>query len=225
MTGSTVVVTGRWGFSEDTETAGTLAAAVSDTTGTSVDVSDSSAIGIGDLVLVDSEQLLVTSKSQLDSGENLGGNLTADKADVTVDLTDGSQFTVGEIILIDSERMLLVDISGNNGTVRRAYDGTVLAAHTSGADIYAPRTLTVERGAVGTTAATHSNGAALVRNVPPALITDLTIAEAVYTYEQEAAGYGRTIGDGEAARESRGTALMDLRSQAKTYSRLRAAAV
>ena len=222
LTGSTIVVTGRWGYSEDTTPAGAVAEEV-DISETAINVSDSSLIGIGDLIKCESEQMLVTGKTQLDSAQNLGaGGLTASVADVTVDLTDGTAFNVGEIILIDSEKMLILDIAGNNGTVERAYDGTVLAAHAGGADIYAPRTLSVVRGAVGTTAATHVDTTALVKNVPPAPVTELCIAEAVTAYEQEASGYGRTIGSGDSVREARGAGLRGLQmTVADSYRRVR----
>jgi hypothetical protein len=118
-------------------------------------------------------------------------------SDVTIAVTTGTSYTVGEILLLDSERMLIVDIAGNNLTVKRAWDGTVLAAHT-GSTIYAPRRLTVTRGAVGTTAATHSNGAAITRHVVPGLIKELCVAEALNTLLQETGGYSRVIGTGNA---------------------------
>jgi hypothetical protein len=224
VTGADIDVVGVFGYSDDTAAAGTI---VEDLTAaeTAVDVSDSSLIGIGDLILVNAERMLVTAKSQLDSGQNLSGDLVANTNDVTVGLTLGTAFAVGEIILVDSERMLIVDISGNNGTVKRAYDGSVLAAHSATADIYVPRTLTVERAAAGTTATTHTNADTITRNLPPSLITDLTLAEALTTYEQESAGYARVVGSGESQREARGAGLVDLRSQARGYRRLRVKAV
>jgi hypothetical protein len=116
-------------------------------------------------------------------------------SDVTIAVTTGTSYAVGEILLLDSERMLIVDIAGNNLTVKRAWDGTVLAAHT-GSTIYAPRRLTVTRGAVGTTAATHSNGAAITRHVVPGLIKELCVAEALNTLLQEGGGYSRVFGPG-----------------------------
>src|SRR3546814_19132909 len=87
--------------------------------------------------------------------------MNALKNDQTVDVTDGTLFFVGELILIDSERMRIVDITGNNLTVVRAYGGATLAAHSLGADVYVSRRLTVDRGALGTTAAPHLHEAPL----------------------------------------------------------------
>jgi hypothetical protein len=127
---------------------------------------------------------------------------------------------------LDSERMLIVDIAGNNLTVKRAWDGTVLAAHT-GSSIYAPRTLTVTRGALGTTAAIHTTAAAITCHVVPGLVRELCIAEATNLLLQGASGYARTIGAGDYTKESSGTGLANLRDQVYAAygrkSRIRAA--
>lgn len=174
----------------DEADAGQLAEAL-DASETSVDVTDAAAVGVGDLLRVGSERMLVTGRTMLDSGQNLGGNLTASNANVTVPVSDGTAYHVDEVILVDSERMLIVDIAGNSLTVRRAWDGSVLAAHTAGADIYAPRTLTVERAAAGTTAAAHAGGAAVVRHVPPGPIVALNVGLALAQLLGEQSGYAR----------------------------------
>src|SRR3546814_15641842 len=98
--------------------------------------------------------MLVIQKQALDTTQNLASAMNALKNDQTVDASDGTLFFVGELILIDSERMRIVDITGNNLTVVRAYDGSTLAAHSLGADVYVYRRLTVERCAPGPPAAT-----------------------------------------------------------------------
>lgn len=186
-----ISLAGLYGYNDNQAAAGALAEAL-DASETAVDVTDSSRIGVGDLITVDDERMLVTDKTMLDTGQNLGGSgLTAQANSVTVAVTDGTAYAVDEILLIDSERMLIVDIVGNNLTVKRSWDGTVLAAHSAGADIFAPRTLTVERGAVGTTAATHADTTAVTRHVPPALIRDLNVAEALVELLGETSGYAR----------------------------------
>ncbi|WP_431897919.1 hypothetical protein [Nonomuraea sp. bgisy101] len=186
-----IELTAVYGHSAEEAPAGTLAAAIATTSATSVNVSDSAAIGVGDIIKAGDELMIVTGKGMLDTGQNLGGNLTAQASSVTVAVTTGSAYAADEVILIDSERMLVVDIAGNNLTVKRAWDGSTLAAHTAGADIYAPRTLTVQRGALGTTAATHSNGAAIVRHLVPGLIRDTAIALAIAQLLGEQSGYAR----------------------------------
>jgi len=205
-----VAITGTWGYSADTDPAGSLAAAVTDTTGTTLTVTDSSAIGVGNTILIDTERFLVTGQSMVTTGQAQQGSgvSTTSNADVTLAVTSGAAFTVGEILLLDSERMLIVDIAGNNLTVKRPWDGTVIAAHTS-ATIYAPRQLTVTRGALGTTAATHSISAPAGRHRVPSLIRDLAIGESLNSVLQETSGYARTVGAGDNERVISGAGLAD----------------
>jgi hypothetical protein len=209
-----VVVVGVWNGDNTHAAAGALAEALETTTETDVNVTDVSTIGVGSLLRVGTEWMLVTAKTMLDSGQNLGANLTASEGDTLVNLTLGTAFHVGEELLIDAERMLLVDIAANNGVVKRAWNGSVLAAHTAPADIFVPRTLMVERGAQGSTAATHLTAAALTVWVPPPLIESLAIAEAITTLQQELAAYGRTVGAGENEREAAGKGLEHIRRDA-----------
>lgn len=206
-----VQITGLWGYTQDEDTAGALAAAVSDTTSASINVSDSSAIGVGSILRIDSERLIVTAKAALTTGQT--GTLTAlDSADQLA-VSDGTKFTVGEVLTLDTERMLIVDIIGNTLTVKRAWDGTVLAAHTT-ATIYAARTLAVQRGALGTTAATHANATPIAVHRFPGLVRNLAVAEALLTLGLEPAGYVRTMLRGDSRGKPIETTIDDLRKQA-----------
>lgn len=208
-----VAVTGVWGYDDATTPAGQLAEAL-DATETAVDVTDSNAADVGDLLLVGDERMLVTGKSMLDTGQVLGGDLAASNAATSVTVADGSAYYPGEVLLIDGERLLVVDIAGNTLIVRRGWDGSTLAAHTAGADIYAPRTLTVARGAVGTTAAAHSNDADVDRHVYPGLVRRLAVAYALDELLQESSGYARTAGQGENAQEYTGRGIRKLEADA-----------
>lgn len=186
-----------------------------------VDVDGTAQLGVGALLRIGTERMMVTATSALDTGVNLGANITNQANAVTVPLsTTTNAPRVGEIIAIDAERMLVTDVIGINAFVQRAYDGTVIAAHTSGADIYACRTLTVQRGAVGTTATTHTSGAAVLRWLPPAPVEGLAVAETLNQLEQERSAYARVIGAGENQREARGAGLKDKRAEVrKAYGR------
>ncbi len=214
-----ISVTGLFGYSNDETTVGTLTATVGTTTATTLSVTGvaSALIGVGSVLRVGTERLLVTARTMADTGQNLGGaGLTAQNNSVTVTVTDGTAYAVDETLLIGSERLLVVDIAGNNLIVKRAWDGSVLAAHTAGADIYAPRTLTVTRGALGTTAATHELGATVYRWDPPGLVRDLTIGEAIARLTAELTGYSRTRKTGDGGTSERAldaTALPGLRQQ------------
>jgi hypothetical protein len=216
-----ISVAGVWGFSADSEAAGALAEAL-DSSETDVDVTDSSKIGVGDLILVGTERMVVTDKALLTTTATLNGGIAGDSDVVTVTIDSGAKVKRGEIVTVDAERMLVEDIAGNNLIVTRAYDGSVLAAHLTGVTVYAPRTLTVERAAAGTTAAAHDTATAITRNVPTAKITTLVIAEAIAVMEQEKSGYARNIGQGDGAQEFRAIGLQHLRDEVKRlYTNLR----
>jgi len=184
-------------------------------------------IDVGSLVLCGTERMIVRDRRYADTAINLTGALTAQQSNVTVPVGDGTAFVVGESILVDAETMRIDQIAGNNLIVTRAWDGSVLDDHSVGADVYASRSFLVARNALGTSAAAHTDGDAVYAHNFPALITELTIAEAVVMLEQGASGYARTVGSGSNARETAGKGLEDLREQAYTrYGRkLRSAAV
>jgi hypothetical protein len=217
-----VAITGLWGYRNTETTAGALVEVLDATeTGIDVDGPTSAAVGVGSIIRIDSERMIVTDRQQLATGQTLGtGGLTNQNNAVTVPVQSGAAFAAGETILIDSERMLIEDIAGNQLTVRRAWDGSTIAAHTAGATIYAPRTLVVTRGALGTTADTHANSSTVYRWTPPGGIRQLTIAEALTDLLQGRSGYARTAGAGENEREASGKGLADLRDSAyQAYGR------
>lgn len=211
-----ISIAGTYGYGADTAAAGALAEAL-DASETGVDATDSSLVGVGDLIAVESERMLVTGKAMLDTGVDIhaADSLTASASDVslTMSTTTGAP-VVDEVILVDSERMLVVDVAGSVLTVKRAWDGSVLAAHSAGASIYAPRTLTVVRGAYGTTAASHSTSTAVARHVTPGLVRDLACGLALVQLLGEQAGWARTAGSGEHQREVTGRGLAKLREDA-----------
>lgn len=165
-----VVIVGTYGHRDDEAQAATLAAGINSSTIT-VDVTAAPTIGVGTLLRVTDERMLVTARAMLDTSDTLQANLTESVADVTVPVSNGTTFAVDELIRLNEERMLVTDIDGNDLIVRRAADGSTLAAHTSGAGVDALRRLTVERGALGTTAAAHSlNDPVQEQQYPDALV-------------------------------------------------------
>lgn len=187
-----IAITGLWGYTNDETTLGTTVTALDDTARTvTVDGATSGDIGVGSLLRLDTERLLVTGRRQADTGQTLTAAVDGQAKTTSIPVGDGDAFAVGETILVDAERMLVVDIAGTNLIVRRAWDGSTLAPHDSGATVWAPRLLAVQRGALGTTAAAHDIGSTVARWDPPALVRTLTIAETVTTLSQEPAGYAR----------------------------------
>jgi hypothetical protein len=214
-----IALTGVFGYRADTAPAGALAEAL-DTTETAVDVTNSALIGVGDLLISDTEYMLVTDSTWLTTGQTVQTPLTADVTNNAVAVTTGSAYAVGETLLLDTERMRITDVAGNTLTVERAVDGSVLATH-AGSTIYAPRTLTVARHAVGTTAATHSSAAALSVHAVPALVAELALGETLVTLAQRSGAYARPSGQGAGTRPQPGAGLEDLRTLAfKAYGRI-----
>ena len=211
-----IEVVGLFGYANDEQQVGELTAELAGAEGASASATFTQQVGVGDVLRIDSERMIVTRKTMVDSTQNLGGNLTASTANVTVAVTDGAAFLEDMTILIDSERMLIVDIAGNNLTVKRAWDGSVLAAHTSGADVYTLTGVELDRAALGTTLAVHTSTTAIYRHLVPGLVRELTIAEAINTIVQEQAGYGRTSGSGQTERAVGVTGLEKLREDVKS---------
>jgi len=224
-----VTITGLFGHSNDESPVGDVDEAMT-ATETDLDVTDSSGIGVGQILRIGSERLIVTEKTMKDTGVNIDASdsLTAAKNDVAITLsTLTGAPTLGEVILINSERMLVVDVAGSVATVIRGWDGSVLAAHAANADIYAPRTLTVTRGALGTTAAAMTAGDDIYRWEAPGPVRDLCIAEAIVRLLRESSGYAgqtgvatpsRTVGTGSGGgqRTAPGLAIDDMRDQTYT---------
>lgn len=214
-----IQVTGLWGY-RNTETSVGALAEVLDATETGIDVDGptSAAVGVGSILRVDSERMTVTGRSMLTTGQTLGApGMTAQANNVTVPVSNGAMFAVDEVLLIDAEKMLITDIAGNQLIVRRGWDGTVLAAHTAGATIYAPRTLTVARGVLGTTADIHASAAPVYRWEPPGPVRQLAIAEAISSLTAESSGYSKTARSGSGGGTERNrdqSALQDRRDAA-----------
>jgi hypothetical protein len=225
-----ITIVGLYGHRNTEAPAGTLAANVTAGAAT-VTVTDASLIGVGQLLRIDAERLIVTGRRSVTTGQTQQGDLTAHMNNTLLPVSDGTTFAIDEVITLDGERMLIVDITGNNLVVIRAWDGTVLAAH-SGATIYASRQLTVSRGVLGTTAAAHTGGASIVKWQSPGNVRTLAVAEALNTGQAELSAYARTqsaLGEGTSGFGTRSmsqTALMTLRSQVQDaygrHTRMRA---
>ena len=173
---------------------------------------------------MDSERVIVTAKGWADSGQNTAGALTASMADTSVPVATGSAYAAGEVLLVDAERLLVVDVAGNTLVVKRAQDGSVLAAHSSGVDVYARRALTVTRGAQGTTAASHSSAATIARHVVPGDVRELTVASAsaslllgrsAYAKEGNTGASGSNVASQSAKSERIGAGIPDLRERVR----------
>ena len=216
-------VTGDWGYGNATKTAGTVASGLaSDAAATTFVGSDGSLIGVGDTLLIATEQLFVSERTSAALGSILvnDATITADMADVSITVDGSHGIVAGEVILIDSERMYVSSVATNVLTVIRAFDGSVLAAHADDTAVHVFRTLTVVRGVNGTTAAVHPNASAISKYAPPADIANLCKALAIAYYEAERGAWTGAIGTGESTIETRHKTLNDLRARIrKAYGR------
>ena len=215
-----VSIDGVWGYNNSVAPATTLSLGASSSE-TTVDVEDSSVVGIGNILLIGSEYMDVTNKQLVDTTQNSSA-LNPNKNDVSI--TGVTGLHVDEIIQIDSEQMKIISVAGTTLTVERAYGGTVLAVHHNGSDIYAYRRLVVSRGVNGSTATSHLADTVVSIVEFPADIVELCLAETVNILQQRLAGYGRTVGTGDNLREAKGAALAQMRSAViKTYRRYKLA--
>jgi hypothetical protein len=232
-----IAVTATWGYGADADLAGTLAANVG-TSDTTVTTSDGSKIGPGDLMVLGygrgsapfpsalgsagalapytGERILVTDVAAVTTGLTQSGSgvTTASASDQALTWTGTGALVAGEVIVLDQEDMLVEQIVGSVATVRRAWNGTTLAAH-SGATIYAFRQYSVTRAQLGTTATSYSSGASVYKHRIPPLVHDLAIAESAGQVLQEGSGYARTVGAGEGAHPAPGIALADKWDEAR----------
>lgn len=212
-------LSGTFGYTDADASAGTLAATINSSV-TTVTVSDASLVGIGSIIRVGTERMIVTGRRWASTGTTLSADLAATKATTSMSVVSGAAINPGEFIIIDGEKMRLMDVVSNTGVVERGVDGYTLAGHTSGATLYAARQLTVTRGALGTTAASHNTSDPVYVLTPPALVVQWVTAQAIATMNQNSAGYAATAGEGDNQREITGRALAQLTQQVKdAYAR------
>lgn len=207
-----IAITGVFGYDNVTKSAGAIAEDLTSSE-TDVTVNDGGLVGVGDLITINSELMMVTDVTLADSSVDTNGTVNQATNDATIPV-DGAGLAVGETIRIDDEEMLVRTTGSSSLTVDRAVNGTTLASHSSGTSIFADIVLTVERGAQGSTAATHSSSDSISKQVYPELISQWCVAEAVVILHQQGAGFARTAGTGENQAEAIGRGLKDIRERA-----------
>lgn len=205
------------GGPDDRETIGATAEAL-DASETDIDVTAAAGTGagIGDVIIVGTERMLVTSFGWLTTGAT--ASLTASAADQSITVADITAYADGELLLLGGERLQIQDRAGTTITVERAVQGTTLAAHTT-ETLYAARTLRVVRGVSGSTAAAHDTAATIERQVYPPAVTALALAEAEVQLQQQAGGYARPQGAGAGARPVASGTLEDVRARCEDEHR------
>lgn len=198
-----ITVTGLWAGAPIVESpAGALDGGITSSQ-TTIATTAAPDIGVGSLLRIGTERLTVTGRRMASTFVDLAADLPANAAAVTITGVSAG-FEPGEVILVDSERMLIVDQAPTSLTVKRAHDGSTLAAHTAGASINALRTLIVRRGVLGSTAAAHDTGTVVERWEPHPLVRQLTVAQALYALYGERSGWTQS-GTGSSSGSKGGT--------------------
>lgn len=227
-----ISIAGTFGFSADNAaTFPAVTALTADATDSgTVSVADGSQIGVGSLLGIGAERLVVTGRRQVDTGDTLAGDLGALGKDNAVQVGDVASWQAGETFTVDTETVLIEDILGSTLSVQRAWNGTTLAAHTAGTRLFSPRQLVCLRGQQGSAAASHSSGTTVSVWEQPDVLRQLCIAQSVVTLLQTRAGYPMPVRTGSGGSSSTPTAgrpltrpsdLSDLWDQADTaYGRV-----
>lgn len=164
---SAIEIAGRWGlYEEAVATAATVQNNPLASNGLSLQVSNGAKVGPGAVLLVESEQLLVTAtEAPSDTTANLAEAL--DNSEEEWDLDSAALINVGEILRVEFEQVKVLDKATNTIAVKRGWNETKVVAHNTGLDVFAYRTFTVQRAVNGTTAAAHNQGVAISRYIAP----------------------------------------------------------
>lgn len=185
-----VSATGVWGFDLNERSAGAVVGAIN-ASATQLTLPNAVDVGVGSLLRLDNERMVVTDKTSMATGQVALTALADEESDRLLVVADGTAFRVGETITMDAERCWIDDILGNTLVLKRAMEGSLLSTH-AGSLIYSARLATVARGQLGTTAASHSASAPINLHVFPALIRQYAIAETLIELQMQVSSYART---------------------------------
>jgi hypothetical protein len=187
-----IAIEGTYGYWTKTAPAGTLVTSVT-SADTVISISAGGKIGAGDLLIINSERMIITDAHYADTAIGFTGLTTASMADNILAVPDGTAFAQGEALQLDTEWCLVQNILGNNLMLKRAWSGSILAAHTSGT-VWARRQLSVLRGQLGTAAASHNGGTVMSVSVVPGIVKQLSVAESLVAVTQEPGAYAGSSG-------------------------------
>lgn len=199
-----ISVTGEWNYPVLSTTNGGVLSGPISSSAVSMTLSNSSPVGVGSLLLIGGERILVTEKSLSLTGATLSDTLSASKGQTAFSVSSGAALNIGERIFVDGEWMKVQAIAGNQIVATRATNGTVLAAHTAGVQIWAPRAMTIERAVTGSTASSHSGGDTAVILLAPSLVREAALALAVNSVNQGGGGWSSSWGSGSRVGQSYG---------------------
>lgn len=185
-----VQITGRWGKYERSIDTGTdVDETVKQTdSATTLKIADGGKVSPGMVLLIGSEQELVTGWGDPSASVTTVNGAIA-STDRTITVANGALINVGEVIRIDFEQMKVRDKRTHQLSVIRDWNGTGATAHTTSTAVDVYRTVNVERGVNGTTAAEHLKDAAISRYVAPDDINGLAKQIATLLVNKAKSGY------------------------------------
>lgn len=191
-----VVINGRWGLYEKSEDLGINTANLQSVNDVSLQVANGSKVSPGMVCLIGSEQELVTGFGSVTASVTTLSE-ALDLVEEEIDVANGTLVFTGEIIRCGFEQMKILDINSNTLYVKRGWNGTKKATHsTSGAvDVY--RTFTVERAVNGTTAASHAIGSDIFRYLVPEDVRILCVEIATLMRKKALGGFAGKSGSTE----------------------------
>lgn len=202
-----LAITGLFGYSDDSIFAGTTVGTFTSANNQATFVAAN--VGVGSVLEINGERCVTTDRGLADTGRVLSADLAASNA-ATLVQTDGATIYPGEILTIDAEQMWVDSIAGNNVVVKRAWNGSVLATHSTSAKVYSARLFNLLRGQLGTTPAEHDAGSTWNVWQPPGPVRALAIGEALTTFGSQMAGYAGD-GGGSDGSSRKPTSIDDLR--------------
>lgn len=192
-----IVITGRWGKWEKSEsTTAAIGTGGQASDATTLLATNGSKICPGMVLLIDSEQELVTGYSTPTTGvTTTSEDLDTSEEEITV--ADGTKVYAGEIIRVNFEQMKVLDVQANTLYVRRGWNNTAKATHTSSANVDAYRTFTVEREVNGTSSAAHTAATTIYRYTVPDDINFLAREIATLMLKKSQGGFAGKTGNAE----------------------------
>lgn len=158
-----VAIIGKWGKYDLSEAIGETVTQL--LAATTIAVANGSHVSPGMVLLIESEQELVTGVSTASAATSLLAE-AVDEAEEEINVDNGVEFFVGEVIQLGTEDCYIKAIRTNTLVVVRGWNGTLKQTHADDGAIAVYRTYTVSRGVNGTTATAHTTQAASRYFVP-----------------------------------------------------------
>ena len=189
-----VVIDGKWGLYDLTESTGATLSVLQTDSDTDVHADNGDSISPGMVILIGTEQQYVKSTSApVSAVTTITEAMDSEISSITV--ANGALVNIGEILRIGLEQMKITDISGNECAVVRGWNKTQRASHADNANVDVYRVFNVMRGVNGTTAAAHSINAEISKQCVPDDINMLCRKMAGRMLKDAQGGFSGVIGD------------------------------